>query len=169
TLGDLPQRLARKSLHADAVEGDLEGVQRCSQGGSRRRGGRRRGRRRGGGCGGKRAHEADSVFSAAGRRVMPCFASSAGKKRSRLVTGFGAAWPRPQIEASCMTRARRWSWSASHSSRSSSPSIFSVPTRHGVHWPQDSSAKKAIRFFATARRSSWSEITTTAAEPMKQP
>jgi hypothetical protein len=40
------------------------------------------------------------MFAAGGCSVTPCFASSAGKKRSRLVTGFGAAWPRPQIEAS---------------------------------------------------------------------
>ena len=51
----------------------------------------------------------------------------------------------------------------------SAATAFSVPTRQGVHWPQLSSSKNRIRFSATACMSSWSERTTTAAEPMKQP
>ena len=46
---------------------------------------------------------------------------------------------------------------------------FSVPTRQGVHWPQLSSSKKRMRLSATAFISSWSESTTTACEPTKQP
>ena len=44
-----------------------------------------------------------------------------------------------------------------------------MPTRHGVHWPHDSSAKNFIRLRAAAAAVSWSERTTIAAEPMKQP
>ena len=46
---------------------------------------------------------------------------------------------------------------------------FSQPTRQGVHCPQLSSSKKRIRLSAAPLRSSLSESTTTAAEPMKQP
>ena len=46
---------------------------------------------------------------------------------------------------------------------------FSVPQRQGVHWPQLSSSKNRIRLRAAARTSSWSERTTMAADPMKQP
>ncbi len=44
-----------------------------------------------------------------------------------------------------------------------------MPTRHGVHWPHDSSAKNFIRLRAVPVAESWSEKTTIAAEPMKQP
>ena len=50
-----------------------------------------------------------------------------------------------------------------------SAAAFWVPTRHGVHCPQDSSSKNRMRLRAAAFRSSCSESTTTAAEPMKQP
>ena len=46
---------------------------------------------------------------------------------------------------------------------------FSVPTRHGVHWPQLSSSKNLMRLSATAFISSWSDRITTAWEPTKQP
>jgi hypothetical protein len=44
-----------------------------------------------------------------------------------------------------------------------------VPTRHGVHWPHDSSAKNFMTLRAAAVAVSLSDSTTTAAEPMKQP
>src|SRR5262245_44551628 len=50
-----------------------------------------------------------------------------------------------------------------------SVSALAVPTRHGVHCPQDSSRKNRIRFRAASTARSRSERITTAAEPMKQP
>ena len=75
-----------------------------------------------------------------------------GRSRSRLL----AVWPRPQIEASriawpmsreerqlVVARAGRRGPAAS---RASSSSWRTVPTRHGTHWPHDSSRKnRAIR------------------------
>ena len=46
---------------------------------------------------------------------------------------------------------------------------FSVPARHGVHWPQLSSSKNRIRLRATAFMSSRSDRITTACDPTKQP
>ena len=46
---------------------------------------------------------------------------------------------------------------------------MAVPLRHGVHWPHDSCSKKRIVLRAAPIALSWSESTTTAAEPMKQP
>jgi hypothetical protein len=46
---------------------------------------------------------------------------------------------------------------------------FSQPTRQGVHWPQDSCAKNLSEFNAACLALSWSDNTTTAAEPIKQP
>ena len=44
-----------------------------------------------------------------------------------------------------------------------------MPTRHGVHWPHDSSAKNFITLRAAPAAVSWFDSTTIAAEPMKQP
>jgi hypothetical protein len=46
---------------------------------------------------------------------------------------------------------------------------LAVPTRHGVHWPQDSSSKNRIMLRAAAFAVSCDESTITAADPMKQP
>ncbi len=46
---------------------------------------------------------------------------------------------------------------------------FAQPTRHGVHWPQLSCAKKRSMLSAASLMLSLSESTTTAAEPMKLP
>ena len=73
------------------------------------------------------------------------------------------------MEASRRVCARACRRAGSQSSARTCSSSFSVPRRQGVHWPQDSSAKKASRLSATARSSSWSESTMIAAEPMKQP
>ncbi len=91
------------------------------------------------------------------------------KKVSTARIGLGAAWPRPQIEASAIVRHSSSSSAASHWSRSISLTAFSQPTRHGVHWPQLSSAKKRNRLSATALVSSWSDRITTACEPTRQP
>src|SRR5713101_1529600 len=97
------------------------------------------------------------------------FAKSSRKYLSTHASGLGAAWPRPQIEASRMASERSPSSASSHGPFAISFTAFSVPTRHGVHWPQLSSSKKRIRLSATAFISSWSERTTTACDPTKQP
>ena len=75
----------------------------------------------------------------------------------------------PQIEASRITTARSASSAVSQRAAAISRAACAVPARHGVHWPQDSSAKKRIAFSAAARTESWSDSTMIAAEPMKQP
>ncbi|MNC90888.1 hypothetical protein D3C83_70420 [compost metagenome] len=50
-----------------------------------------------------------------------------------------------------------------------SASALPVPTRHGVHWPHDSSEKNFMTLRAAAAAVSRSESTMIAAEPMKQP
>src|SRR5258708_19502445 len=61
--------------------------------------------------------------------------------------------------------SRGWS----HFFFSMSFSVFAVPTRQGVHWPQDSSEKNLIRLRAAAAARSLSDRITTAAEPIQQP
>src|SRR5438309_1855712 len=95
--------------------------------------------------------------------------TSCGKYFSTLNAGLGAAWPSPQIEASiiaCESSASS-GWFQRRSFMSST--AFAVPTRHGVHLPQDSSWKNLIRLSAAAAARSCCDSTTTAAEPMKQP
>src|SRR6185503_12874835 len=74
--------------------------------------------------------------------------TSCGKYFITVNAGFGAACPRPQIEASIIA----WESSPSngwfHLRACISLSAFAVPTRHGVHWPQDSSWKNFIRLTA---------------------
>ena len=63
--------------------------------------------------------------------------------------GFGAAWPRPQIDASiiaCDSSLQQRLVPAR--SAPSAVSALTVPTRQGVHWPQDSSEKNFIRLRA---------------------
>src|SRR2546421_12400879 len=85
------------------------------------------------------------------------------------VSGFGAACPRPQIEASRIAADSSVNNASSHGPVAISLTAFSVPARQGVHWPQLSSSKKRIRLSATAFMSSLSERMTTACEPTKQP
>src|SRR5262249_29263914 len=97
------------------------------------------------------------------------FDSSSGKYFKTHNSGFGAACPRPQIDASRMAAE-----SSSKSLTFQGPlainlAAFSVPARQGVHWPQLSSSKNFIRFNAAALMSSLSERITTACEPTKQP
>src|SRR6185312_7785140 len=95
--------------------------------------------------------------------------TSSEKCFNTILTGFIAAWPKPQIEASPITWVNSSMSALSHCFACISLTAFSVPTRHGVHWPQLSSSKKRKRLRATPVISSLSERTTTAAEPMKQP
>ena len=87
-------------------------------------------------------------------------------------TALAAVWPSPQIEASRITWAissSRASSSAAGSrscgpatSRCSASSWRTVPTRHGTHWPHDSSRKnRAIRStMSTRSTASLNAITT---------
>src|SRR5579863_4135608 len=102
------------------------------------------------------AHQARSVKSCA-----KCFIT--------CLTGFIAACPNPQIDASPITRDNSCSKLSSQRAWLINFTAFSVPTRHGVHWPQLSSSKKRSRLSGTAFMSSLSLSTTTAAEPIKQP
>src|SRR5262249_385752 len=52
---------------------------------------------------------------------------------STIFTGFIAAWPNPQIDASVITFASSSSSGPSHFGCESRPTTFSVPTRQGVH------------------------------------
>src|SRR5262249_3997120 len=67
--------------------------------------------------------------------------TSSAKCFSTIFTGFIAAWPKPQIELSVITRVRSANSAPSHFFCCNSFTAFSVPTRHGVHWPQLSSSK----------------------------
>src|SRR5258705_3762891 len=84
------------------------------------------------------------------------FVSSSGKYFSTLSSGLGAAWPSPQIEASRMASDSSVNSAGFHGPFAIRSTAFSVPTRHGVHWPQLSSSKNFIRLSATAFISSWS-------------
>src|SRR4030081_2907731 len=91
--------------------------------------------------------------------------NSSGKYLMTVVSGFDAAWPRPQIEASRIAALSSSRRSRSQSPRSISFAAFCVPTRRGVHSPQLSSSKKRMRFSAAPFTSSEVERTMIAAEP----
>src|SRR3979490_2009781 len=95
--------------------------------------------------------------------------NSPGKYLITDVSGFEAAWPRPQIDASRMACESSSSSSRFQTGFSTNRPPFRVPTRHGVHWPQLSSSKKRIRFSAAPFTLSCSDRIMTAAEPIKQP
>src|SRR5262249_55362757 len=97
------------------------------------------------------------------------YLTSPGKNFKTVNTGFGAAWPSPQMDASIIACESSWSSGASQRLSSINWSALTVPTRQGVHWPQDSSAKNFIRLRAAADAVSCFESTTLAADPMKQP
>src|SRR3954465_11151720 len=77
--------------------------------------------------------------------------NSSGKYLITDVSGFEAAWPRPQIDASRIAWLNSSSNSRFHTSLSIRIAAFWVPTRHCLHWPQLSSSKKRIRFSAAPR------------------
>src|SRR6266576_1801643 len=95
--------------------------------------------------------------------------NSSGKYLITDVSGFEAAWPSPQIDASRIAWLNSSSSSRFQTGRSINSAAFCVPTRHGVHWPQLSSSKKRIRFSAAPFTLSCSDRMMIAAEPMKQP
>src|SRR5690606_13153655 len=109
--------------------------------------------------------EADRLLRLAHRA-----APAAPSKKLRIErTGLGAAWPRPQMEASRIAVQRSSIRLRSQSPASIRRTILSVPARQGVHWPQLSARKNRMRFSATALRSSLSESTMTAWLPTKAP
>src|SRR6476646_3636981 len=59
--------------------------------------------------------------------------SSSGKYLITLSSGFGAAWPSPQMDASRMAVDSSSSSFTSHGPLAISLAAFSVPTRQGVH------------------------------------
>src|SRR6476646_1098804 len=77
--------------------------------------------------------------------------NSSGKYLITQDSGFDAACPSPQIEASRIAWLNSSSNARFQTGRSISSAAFWVPTRHGVHWPQLSSSKNFIRFSAAAR------------------
>src|ERR1043165_5361900 len=95
--------------------------------------------------------------------------TSPGKYLSTESTGLGAAWPSPQIDASIIACDSSSSSGLSQRRSCIRCSAFCVPTRQGVHWPHDSSAKNLMTLRAAAAALSLSDSTTIAAEPMKQP
>src|SRR5260370_9483941 len=95
--------------------------------------------------------------------------NSSGKYLITDVSGFEAAWPRPQIDASRIAWLNSSSNSRSQTGFSIKIAAFWVPTRQGVHWPHLSSPKKRIRFSAAPFTLSCSDRMMTAAEPIKQP
>src|SRR5262249_47425522 len=97
------------------------------------------------------------------------FSSSSGKYLNTLSSGLGAAWPRPQMEASRIASDSSVNNALSQGPVAISLTAFSVPARQGVHCPQLSSSKKRIRLSATAFISSLSDRITTACDPTKQP
>src|SRR6185437_10514826 len=97
------------------------------------------------------------------------FVSSSGKYFSTHSNGFGAAWPSPQMDASRIVVESSSSSFTSHGPLDINLAAFSVPARHGVHWPQLSSSKNFMRFNAAALMSSLSDRITTACDPTKQP
>ena len=73
------------------------------------------------------------------------------------------------IDASAIATESSSRSSLFHFFSSMSPAALAVPTRQGVHCPQDSCSKKRMRFHAASRALSCCESTMTAAEPMKHP
>src|SRR5207253_5896615 len=78
------------------------------------------------------------------------YCSSCGKYFTTQSTGFGAACPRPQMDASRITCDSSASSGTSHLGCSMIASALAVPARQGVHCPHDSSRKKRMRFRAAA-------------------
>src|ERR1700722_19622892 len=98
-----------------------------------------------------------------------CGRNSSGKYLMTDVSGFEAACPSPQIDAS---RIAWLNWPSSSWFQTGcciSIAAFWVPTGRGVHGPQLSSSKNFIRFGAASRTLwAWDRMMT-AAEPIKQP
>src|SRR5690242_8597096 len=94
------------------------------------------------------------------------------------VVALTAVWPSPQMEASRATAAMSSSRASSvlteprgapRTSRPSSSSCRTVPTRQGTHWPQDSSRKNRAILRSSAVRSAVSSRTRTTPDPSVAP
>src|ERR1700751_5760451 len=72
--------------------------------------------------------------------------NSSGKYLITEVSGFEAACPSPQIDASRMAWLNSSSNCFFQTGCCINTAAFWVPTRQGVHWPQLSSSKNFIRF-----------------------
>ena len=116
------------------------------------------------------------MWSIAIRRPLPSKCTS--PSRSALSIAEDAVWPSPQIEASRIAWARSAKRASSPStessgappaSRASSSSWRTVPTRHGTHWPHDSSRKNAAIRRSASGRSAVSSNTITTPEPSVAP
>ena len=99
-------------------------------------------------------HYFDFSWESISRRRAPDSAPPGPGRRSTRPSSPATA-PSAAARPSCFCSI---SWSA-----------LTVPTRHGVHWPQDSSEKNFIRLRAAPVAVSWFERITIAADPMKQP
>src|SRR4029079_108936 len=130
---DVDDHLALLALADLAVDLDVDDV------------GRRRGRRRGRGLVGGCAHAAFLVTSTMLRPPLSIMYSNSWRKCLRkLCTGHAAASPSAQMVWPSMRPAT--STSSCRSDFCPSPAMIRrmtrfiqpVPSRHGVHWPQDS-------------------------------
>src|SRR6185437_13139305 len=93
---------------------------------------------------------------------------------SALRTWVAAVWPRPQIDADCIAcpRSIRRSVSAAAGDPCSRWRISTwrtVPTRHGTHWPHDSSAKNSAKRRTISHMSTLSLKAMIAPEPIEAP
>ena len=95
--------------------------------------------------------------------------SSCGKYLTTQSTGFGAAWPRPQIDASRITCESSASSGRSQRRLLDQLARLGRAEAAGRALAAASCAKKRIRLRAASMARSWSDSTITAAEPMKQP
>ncbi len=124
------------------------------------------------------SHNATYRFShtPAGQRfALMCWIYSSRKYFSVVSTGLAAVCPRPHNAESLMDSARPSSVlrSCSDASPSATPcrilNICAVPSRQGVHFPQDSLVVNPIKYRATSTMQlSWS-ITTMPPDPMMAP
>src|SRR5471032_797168 len=74
----------------------------------------------------------ETPFAGPGFGARP---TSAGKNFMTEVRELGAAWPNPQIDASRIAIDNSVSKAWSQPRAAISFTAFSVPARHGVHWP----------------------------------
>src|SRR6185436_9748622 len=113
------------------------------------------------------------------RQAVAAHSATNAGWRNALSIAELAVWPSPQIEASRMTwpssrrsassSSRRSAEPAAATSRASSSSWRTVPTRQGTHWPHDSSRKKRAILVSAPTRSAVSSKTITTPEPSVAP
>ena len=92
-----------------------------------------------------------------------------------LNTGFGALWPSPHrlvwatMPDSCSSWRRPSRVARPSQIPLSSMNSWVVPTRHGMHLPQDSSRQKSMKYRATSTMQEVSSITIIPPDPMMEP